>query len=348
MSKSIGDKEMKKYVPLAAILSLLLSCIEFEKQTMTLRYDKENDRLLIFQVYEGISGSGVDPLGGFFTVTLGKTKKDDEDKDADSVASLLTTKEVEQLRSVMEGERTFFFSNWIAEYNREALEESLAEDGIGGKKEKLTYKEIRAVSEARILIRLILDNTKVRNGEFYLNEEEKLSGYQFVAVENASCIVDQANRAISAALLGIEFLEADEMLKSMKDILITAASNNHEWIALDGNCITVRIPMPYEQFRMIKDDIVEDIPESCDRPDEGECAAVQTFSSISEVLQSDFWVSYVGETLEITIGHPSADRTRVALTCSGKYNPSALNYVSEVYGIAEEVDIEKTMDTFFE
>src|SRR5439155_20837429 len=79
----------------------LTGCLEFEDQTLTYRYDAGTDTLRIFQDYHGIFG-------------------------ADDTAKV-TEAEVEQLDSVLKGQRTFFFANWILEYNREQLRELLQE-----------------------------------------------------------------------------------------------------------------------------------------------------------------------------------------------------------------------------
>ena len=91
---------MRRSALAAAILLLTSSCIEFEKQTLTFRYDRTEERLRIFQVYEGI-------FGGERQEGL----KDDEKK---------------QLDSVFERERTFFFANWIWEYDRASTDKIAA------------------------------------------------------------------------------------------------------------------------------------------------------------------------------------------------------------------------------
>ena len=88
---------------LIALLPMLwlTGCLEFEDQTLTYRYDAGTDTLRIFQDYHGIFGA------------------DD--------AAKVTPAEEEQLDSVLKGQRTFFFANWILEYNREQLREFLGQ-----------------------------------------------------------------------------------------------------------------------------------------------------------------------------------------------------------------------------
>ena len=77
-------------------------CVEFQEQTMSYRYDKAADELRIFQDYRGIfgGGDGADSLPG----------------------TELSAREQGELESVLEGQHTFFFANWIFEYDREAME----------------------------------------------------------------------------------------------------------------------------------------------------------------------------------------------------------------------------------
>src|SRR5437868_530942 len=84
-----------KLLPFLGIL-LLTSCITFDHQTMDFQYDREKDRLLILQVYEGIHG--------------------------ESGSADLTETEKGQLDTVMKTEATFFFSNWPFEYRRDTVE----------------------------------------------------------------------------------------------------------------------------------------------------------------------------------------------------------------------------------
>ena len=73
-------------------LLLLCGCLEFEEQSMSYRYDEKTDTLYIFQDYRGIAASSGEKL---------------------------SADEVQQLESVIKTERTFFFANWIFEFNRE-------------------------------------------------------------------------------------------------------------------------------------------------------------------------------------------------------------------------------------
>ena len=78
---------------LVVCLALFTGCLEFEQQTLTYRYDAKTDTLRIFQSYQGIFGADA--------------------KDG------LSQDELAQLDSVLTGQRTFFFANWIFELESE-------------------------------------------------------------------------------------------------------------------------------------------------------------------------------------------------------------------------------------
>ena len=119
---------------LVVCLALFSGCLEFEQQTLTYRYDAKTDTLRIFQSYQGIFGADA--------------------KDG------LSQDELAQLDSVLTGQRTFFFANWIFEYNRDQLREM-----IGKLKQPDAQQELKmepaALARAEILLKLLLDNVRV-------------------------------------------------------------------------------------------------------------------------------------------------------------------------------------------
>ena len=81
--------------PPCLLICCLTGCLEFARQGLFFRHDPTTDTRHIFQDYQGIFGAE-DP-------------------------ARLTEAEREQMASVMQQERTFFFRNWITEHNRKRL-----------------------------------------------------------------------------------------------------------------------------------------------------------------------------------------------------------------------------------
>lgn len=85
-----------------SVLPLLFaSCLNFDGQTLSYRYDPDEGQLRVFQVYERIYAEGKE----------GK----------------LTKKEMQELASLTENQTTFFFDNRILVYNDEESREQVAE-----------------------------------------------------------------------------------------------------------------------------------------------------------------------------------------------------------------------------
>ncbi|MBM3301214.1 MAG: hypothetical protein FJY85_14825 [Deltaproteobacteria bacterium] len=312
---------------MAVLLSLVAgSCITFEKQTATFHYDTQRDKLLIFQVYEGIYGN---------------TNKESLDET-----------EINEMTSVLEGERTFFFSNWISEYDRAAVERLVKDLAVEAEQKDAKPEVVKAKQEALALAKLILENAKVENGRFYMNSEQKLSGYQFVTLNNASKVVAQANLCISAAVKAHPFADKpgeNELSVESAHLLRTAASKAHAWITLDGSCIRARMPLAYGDFLGIRKDWwAQKIEKAMAKAESREQEMARVLREAREFLLSDIWVSYVDHVVEITLGDPSSRRATVSSTLpDSAYKPNAIAFARERHGIAESVDLEKLKSEFF-
>jgi len=151
----------------------LTGCLEFEDQTLTYRHDPGTDTLRIFQDYHGIFG-------------------------ADNTAKLTDT-EMEQLDSVLKGQRTFFFANWILEYNREQLRDLLTELKDPEKRKELEQPET-AIARYEKLLTLAVDNVRVENNGFYFDAKGRLCGSQKVIVTQVAKLIARIGARVSTRL----------------------------------------------------------------------------------------------------------------------------------------------------
>jgi hypothetical protein len=216
-----GEFMKSRITQLLAVLSLLwlTGCLEFEDQTLTYRYDAKTDTLRIFQDYHGIYGA--------------------KDK------SQLEEEEITQLDSVLKGQRTFFFNNWIFEYNGESVREALENFKDPIKRKEALVPEAAAVAYEKLLA-LLVDNVRVENGRFYFDAKGKLSATQRVTVTHVSRLIAAGNGAISEALK----VEAAKDSNSSEDkaSILKALQGPADFIRLEGNVLTVHFPMPREEF----------------------------------------------------------------------------------------------------
>ena len=204
-------------VLLAAWCALLLTgCLEFERQTLTFHYDAKTDTLRMFQNYQGIFGV---------------------DK-----ADALSDQELEQLQSVLSTPRTFFFANWILEYNRDLVSEKLAESKTPGANETAAAAAARA--RLGTLLQSLLDNVRVENDGFHLDEKGKLCGVQRVTVTRVSKLVAAGNESIRNALkVDYEGSTAEE-----RALYAKSAAGPADYIQIEGNQIRLRFPITRADF----------------------------------------------------------------------------------------------------
>jgi len=211
---------------LFALLPMLLlsGCLEFEDQTLTYRYDAAADILRIFQDYHGIFG-------------------------ADNTAKV-TAEEEDQLDSVLKGQRTFFFANWILEYNREQLSELLQELKDPQKRKERNIPETAGARFEKLLT-LALDNVRVENNGFYFDAKGRLCGSQKVTVTHVAKLIAAGNDAIR------ESIKAEaakpETSAEKRAVLLKAEAGPGDFIRLQGSALTVRVPMTSRAYAEMMD-----------------------------------------------------------------------------------------------
>jgi len=205
------------------ILHLLLSmlvltgCVDFEEQTLNYRFDRENDRLLIFQLYRGIY--------------------------ADKGEEGPTEDEKEELNSVMSGERTFFFNNIFTEYNRAALQNTLTK---ASEKDQERPEQVKAPERAEVeLFKAILASSVVANGAFFLCEDGRLCAYQYVTLSNASTLIPLANAYFTQHYLA----NPPDELEPGNQERVRAFAQIGAWLKLEDTRLYIREAQPFESYR---------------------------------------------------------------------------------------------------
>ena len=207
---------MRKKALLTAMLAvgmLLTGCIEFERQTVSYRYDAKTDTLRIFQHYQGLFAAD---------------KKDE-----------LSDNELGQLESVLKTQRTFFFSNWILEYTRDTVMEGLAKT----KEPVASESPADAAARARLgaLLQLLLDNVQVENAGFHLDDKGKLCGTQRVTVTRVSKLIAAGNASIR------DYLKAESAKENVsaedRALYSNSTAEPRDYLQIEGNQIRFRYPI---------------------------------------------------------------------------------------------------------
>lgn len=279
---------------LSALLPVLwlTGCLEFEDQTLTYRYDAGTDILRIFQDYHGIFG-------------------------ADDTAKV-TDAEVEQLESVLQGQRTFFFSNWILEYNREDLRGDLEE-----LKDPLKRREMKLPESAsdryEKLLTLLLDNVRVENNGFYFDAKGRICGSQKITVTRVTQLIAAGNDALR------EFIKVEagkqETPAEEKAVLLKAAAGPGDFIRLQGNALTIRLPMTPGAFAKMMD------PGSSDA------------RLFTEFTRRGGTITMTNDLVTVRYGAPTNDVTTLTLPMATRpYVPNAVDAVRKHASIREKFD----------
>ncbi|MCA9068692.1 MAG: hypothetical protein KDA84_07205, partial [Planctomycetaceae bacterium] len=205
---------------LAVLLTLpllLTSCIDFDGQTLSFHYDRPNDELRIFQVYERIYAD---------------TGKDGK----------LTNRELEQLASLTDNQTTFFFDNWLLVYSDKTSRNRVAEI-----EKQLATGDAAQVPQLKAELdvhKALLASVHVTNGQFFLNDEKELCAYQTVTVSNVSRLIELANRAINLDAHSGKLGDFDkESQKQIRDF-----AEDGKWVQLDGNRLSIRFLQSRKQF----------------------------------------------------------------------------------------------------
>ncbi len=288
---------MKKLIASLAVL-LLPGCIEFEKQTLVFRHYPATDTLVIWQLYEGIYG---------------------EDQEHG-----LSETEREQLHSVVTGQRTFFFGNWVTEYNAGDIERIIKEmeDELQqGIQPEAKAKDVR---QALALAKLANQSVTIKNGPFYLNKQERLSATQQVTIRNVSRIIRETNAALRASILrGDEpfggFEEGDPNI----EMLEKSAHAKMEYIALKGQQLQFQWPLTGKNFREMGAD------------------------ELKLFRKAGVTIEHKNDLFTVTVGNVKAAETSVTLQIPEMaFQPNATEAVSERYGLAKDFNPAKARAKF--
>jgi hypothetical protein len=271
----------------AATLLALPGCIEFQRQTMTFHHDEKSDTLFIYQRYEGIFGTD----GG----------------------EGLSETEQSQLASVLTGERTFFFDNWIFEIDVDRMRSDAAKAAS-----TLPGEPGEIASHA---LQMIAENTRVSTGPFHLAEGDRLCGVQRITIRNVSRVIAAVNEGARAQMRA----ESQKEGASEQDrARALAFADGPPAFELLGGRIQARLPVA-----------------------EGERGADDTKKKAA-YSRAGVKLEFVDGIQILSFGDPAKPTTEISLTVSEReYQPTAVAFVRARFGIAEDFDPAADAAVFF-
>jgi hypothetical protein len=238
----------------------------------------------------------------------------------------LSDTERAELHSVMTGQRTFLFGNWISELDVESFKRQLALEATPTSD---AFEEAAGKAATHLLM-LVVANVRVENGRFYLNEQGQLCGTQRVTIRHVSALLAAWNAYLRRALElethrapgepgGLMYVDAEPELK------MAALARPGPFIALTGQQVRVRFPMSREEF---------------DRTYEGD---------LGEFVKAGGAAWHQDGEVHIRFGRTDAARESITLPSTDKdarYRPNAIGHVRDTYGIAKDFDPGKDAEEF--
>lgn len=264
---------------------------------MTYEHDAKADTLLIHQTYHGLYG-------------------------ADDVTKL-SEQERGQLDSVMKGQRTFFFANWIFELNIEGFKEDL---GRATDPKTNSLEEAHRRAETNLLA-LLVTNVRIENGKFYLNEKGQPCGTQRVTIRNVSKVLAAGN-ALMRRALEVELKKSEAAAE--RELMNASLARPEPFITLTGQQISVRFPLAKEEFdKLGKDD--------------------EKFRHfLAEFVRQGGALSHENGEVHVRFGRTEAARETVTLPMAGKesYRANALTHLRDTFSLTKDFDPKKDMEEF--
>jgi len=279
-------------------LFLLAGCIEFESQSVTYAYDAPTDTLKIFQNYHGI-------FGGDATNSLSK-------------------EELNQLDSVLNSQRTFFFGNWISEISHDQLREQLNQLKEEAAKES---KPDPRYGNLETLLKLLVDHVRIENGGWYIDGDGKLSGIQRVTITGVSNLVVAGNLVIRDAYKdAADHCETNEPARA---IYLKSIEQPREYIKFEGNRITVRLPATKTEY-------------------EEHVLAEGSRKQLEQFKKCGGQVNFKDNEIIASIGQPTDKQTTLTMSFSEKtYRTNLLQEVKKRGLIQEKLDPAGVARSFF-
>ena len=213
------------------------------------------------------------------------------------------------LIGVWQGAWTFFFDNMLGA-NLELMKLELASppSGYGTDAERAHETALRE------MFRSVVANVRISNGPFYLDDRRRLSAVQRVTVDHVADVLKAVNRVMLTALL-VDPESPDYPLG------LRAAAADLTFVSLDGQRFTLRTP--------------------ASRPR-------------SEAARSKRWLEAGGGTVKVvdgfevwTFGRPGSRCESITLPVAGWYQPNAVSFVRDQFGIALKFDRDDDADFFF-
>jgi len=286
---------------------LLPGCLEFKSQTMTYQYDKKTDVLRIFQNYMGIIAT--------------------ESKASHDAGEQISDKEKSQLESVINGQRTFFFSNWVYEYDQANYKEMRAELKTPKDQDEAELSP-EGLAKMEKVLDAMLKNIRVENGPFYLDSNKQLSAVQYVTISNCSAVMTAIN---DFAPYLLKEMMNDASSESEKALVANFLKSAQSLVQFEDNALTIRWPISRDEYDKAFGNESDD-PEM-----------------LADLKRAGFKTSFANDGISLRLGDPDAAINSLSLEVSDKpYNNYLADFVGGQHAIKDALDVSSMAREFLQ
>lgn len=281
---------MKKTFRLAATMLVMLclmlgSCVELDGQRVSLFYDSAKDELRMLFFYDGIHES----------------KTQSEEKGPVAIPKFVKNGDV-------------MLMDWWAQLKLAELREAAA------KPEPALAPGEKPKPAARALLVKSVASIKTNGIGRYTNADGHIGAAQLIVVSNASKLIEAINAAINEDLI-LDDSPITGDSRMTRQLCITAAKANRQWIKIDGHSIIASAPVNAREWAKAKYDFFRSFIEKTPAKNGEEDNAAKMKRAAASLASVALSIEETGGEVRIRIGDPKTPTT-ARLQLRDEYEPS--------------------------
>ena len=218
---------MRHLAPLAALLAVACSPVQFAAQDVRLTHDAEKDRLELVLEYHGLTEGTEQP---------DPVRPDTLQPAGEGITTL--DKSVAWLRRLAAGERVFILAGWPLIFDLEEADELAPEED-----------------------RRLLDAVTLVEATLFLDEDERLCARQRLRWDGVTAGLARVNEALTQALASSYVTapegEEDQLSPASRALFEAHLREERTWIALTDGGVDVTIPLTLEDVAASQDEAAD-------------------------------------------------------------------------------------------
>ena len=277
----------------------LSSCIQFEREIIQYRHVPSTDELRMTLQYEGISGGKASP------------RRQAEEQHAPKT---LSPQQIAQFESVLKGGRAFFFENWIFEYDRSSIRETLRKL----KASELKPDDLTVGEPEKNFLHATLEDIELNNLGFYLDETHRLCGTQTIVIKEFSKFLKLTNETIRRQVSHNLERQRERKGSPSKEtiaLLSNACNDKHDFLIVEKGRLVVRVPLAKREYLEFKRKVLDENSNPDNPSNKG--------------LPPEIKVTYENQMLTLVLGDGKHGIVSLTKKCHPGYSDNALEYLRE-------------------